>query len=276
MSGAGFNCGAGFQPATLCRRRLEACTTGFTLLEMLTVLTIVLILTAAIVSGYTNAERGQRLGKNSDRVLTALNQAKNLAISNNAVTYLEIIDDGPVVAGAPPPRQLLKVHVFPNVADALKVTGEPANTSRTNPYSNTPPKLELVAPTDWAWNPTKFPNFVDPASVAYQDSNPKLQIPGTGVSYNNWLADSQVVDRGTYVFSDDPIMTKSATGILIGFNPDGTLCTSATKVLITDTQSNFMSYSQVQMDAPTGPIANKNPHLKVIDVYGGGLIKQEL
>src|SRR5437868_1949989 len=204
MSGVGRDkCGAGFQPA--CPRTATAAG-GVTLVEMLAVVTIVIMLTGFIVSGFVNAERTQRLGKATDRVSTALNIAKNAAITHNGVAFLEIINDS---AG----KQLLKVHVFPNPADALHITGEPAaNTMGPNQYSNTPTQVEVLAPN--AWSPSKTPGYIDPASVAYQDSAPTVPIPGSGQAYNNFLTDTLTLEAGLYVGLDPQTVT-SATGILI-------------------------------------------------------------
>jgi prepilin-type N-terminal cleavage/methylation domain-containing protein len=257
MSGAGL----GGYTARNIQRALPL--RGVTLLEMIAVLTIFLILTASVVAGYTNAERGLRLAKASERVLTALNYTKNAAISNNGVAFLEIIDVGDG-------RRLLKIHVFPNVADALKVNGEPAaNTMVPNSFSNTPAQLLNLAPN--AWSPKGKPNYVEPASIAYQDANPAIAIPGTGMAYNNWLADTQVMETGISVGIDPP-SASILDGILIGFNPDGTLTGNPTKVYITD-DTNFFYADQATIDKA---ISQKNPRLKAIAIYGGGLIRQEL
>ena len=247
---------------------------GVTLMELLVVLAVMLILTSAIVSGYTNMRRAQRINKSTESLISTLNLARNLAISNNAVAYVEVVGINPANPVNNGAKQMLKIHLFPNSADALTVAGEPAaNTTIPNPISNTPANLVVLAPN--AWNPTaKFP-WTEPLSIPYQDASPSTPIPGYGQSYNNYVAESMLVEPGTLIgiypmiAPADPVTGTSP--VLIGFNADGTCCTPAAKLYVTDDAPRFYNKDTTVLTGMQG----HDPHLKSIAVYGGGMIKLE-
>lgn len=243
-------------------------------MELLVVLTVMLILTSAIVSGYTNMQRAQRINRSTEALLSTLNLARNLAISNNAVAYVEIVGNDPANPVNNGAKQMLKIHIFPNPADALTVNGEPAaNTSVTNPVSTTPANLVQLAPN--AWNPTAKNPWIEPLSIPYTDGT-STQIPGYGQAYNNYVAESLTVEPNTVlgvyplIATIDPVT--GTAPVLIGFNSDGTCCTPAAKLYVTDDPKRLYN-----TDATTfGKAAQgHDPHLKVIDVFAGGLIKLE-
>jgi prepilin-type N-terminal cleavage/methylation domain-containing protein len=255
---------------------------GVTLIEMLAVLAIILILTSSIVSGFTNMQRAQRLNRSNEKLLSTLNLTRNLAISNNAVAYLEIVGTSPEVIAETGSKQALIIHIFPNPADALTVNGEPAaNISVPNTHSTTPANLIELAPN--AWNPTKNKGWVEPLSIPYQDgtSNP---IPGYGMAYNNFTPETIRVEPTTLIGSIPVAIPVDATGtapILIGFNPDGTLVNAAAiKLYVTDDPKRLYGPPNPTIETTLEDIVNTkhtpDPHLKVIDLFGGGLIKQEL
>ena len=250
--------------------RAPACT-GFTLLEMLVVLTVILILTSAIISGYTTMQRNQRLSKATDKLTTTLNLAKNLAITNNSVTFVEITGD-PLN-----PPQVLKIHVFPNPADGLKVTAEPAaNTTEPNPFpGSTPASLVVLAPNAWCpvnWKSVTRP-YVEPLSVAYTTGSPPTQIPGSGQAYNNYLVDTIPLENTTAAGIYPTVAGE--TSVLVGFNNDGSLLTAPALLYVTDDIKDLY-LDDANLNATINDAAGPKfgQHLRAVRVFGGGIIKE--
>jgi len=63
---------------------------GYSVLEMVVVVAIMVILSASLISGYASMEKTQRLKNAAEKVVNMLYQARSLAISNNAVYHVYI------------------------------------------------------------------------------------------------------------------------------------------------------------------------------------------
>ena len=260
----------------------RASSRGMSLMELLVVLAIMLILTAGIITGYSNMRRAQNLTRANEKLLSTLILTRNLAISNNSVAYLEIVgtdlvgQTDPTIAGQDGSKQILKIHLFPNPADALTVTGEPApNTTTPNTLSSTPPNLVVLATN--AWNPTKNKNWVEPGSIPYVSG---VAVPGYGMTYTNYTPEQLYIEPGTQIGVHPAVLGIDGTGtapILIGFNSDGTLVNAAqTKLYVTDDIKHLYGPgAETSLETIINTKHEANPHLKVIDVFGGGMIKQE-
>ena len=252
--------------------RSFVCARAFTLLEMLVVLTVILILTSSIISGYTTMQRNQRLSKAFDKLTVTLNLAKNLAITNNAVTFVEVTGD------PTNPPQVLKIHVFPNAADGLKVTGRtPRRTQlEPNPFpSSTPATLVVLAPNAWCpmnWKSINQP-YVEPASAAFTTTTPVTQVPGSGQAYNNYLADTIPLENSTAVGIYPTVVGQ--TSVLVGFNNDGSLLTPPAMLYVTDDIKDLY-LNDANLNSAINGVAGE----PILDrtcgrcVFGGGIIKE--
>lgn len=73
---------------------LIAASGGFTLLEILVVLTLAAILTSVVVIGFTGAEGGQRLEGETERAMLRMDLARQRAVQRNREVGMYVAPDG--------------------------------------------------------------------------------------------------------------------------------------------------------------------------------------
>lgn len=88
---------------------------GYTLLELLVVMAIMLILIGMVASGLAEMTRSRRVKNSTANVLNVLHMARSRAISDNAITHVRVENRGPN-------DQWIAVYRFPKAADAIRAT----------------------------------------------------------------------------------------------------------------------------------------------------------
>lgn len=108
-------------PATLIPRtaRLRTGTRGYSLIEILVVIGIILIVVTLLIGGYADMVAARRLSSSVDRVLQTIAEARSLAIADKQITHVRIENRGPN-------DQWIGVYRFPKVGEALQAVSEKA------------------------------------------------------------------------------------------------------------------------------------------------------
>ncbi len=97
--------------------------TGYSVLELMTVVLIVAIVSLMLFGAYASLERNQRLNESTDRVTSMLYLARSLAITHNAVYHVRIYPraQAQVPANEKTALQTVAVNCFPSDTVALGV-----------------------------------------------------------------------------------------------------------------------------------------------------------
>ncbi|MCW8131712.1 MAG: prepilin-type N-terminal cleavage/methylation domain-containing protein [Planctomycetota bacterium] len=96
---------------------------GFTMLEILVVIGIILLVVTLMVGGWADMLQARRLGGSVERVVNTISLARNLAIQDKAITHVRIENRGPN-------DQWVGVYRFAKVSDALAAVSESAVQSK--------------------------------------------------------------------------------------------------------------------------------------------------
>jgi type II secretory pathway pseudopilin PulG len=259
------------------------------MLELIVVVTVMAILSASLVSGYTTLQKNQRLNSATDKVMSMLYKARSLAISNNAVYHVRIDNFHQK-------EQYVSIYKYARIAEALQVhfdPGPPMNTSYTpNPVPGKPNRqMAVLGPN--ALNPTPNLSFVNP-ETQWLDSTTGLPDPAQpAYMYNNVMVDSVKLEPHTYAGIQVPMDSGVPSSQMIFFYPDGTAETgpSAFIIYVTD-DDNLWENRTVDATTYTGinnarlklygqkipeasPVTSTTPtsQVQMIQVLRGGLIK---
>jgi prepilin-type N-terminal cleavage/methylation domain-containing protein len=243
---------------------------GITLIEMIVVLAIILILASLTVGAYNRMQASQRVAGATDRVMTLLQQARNLAISQNAIYHIRIENpwNPAILPSGAPGDQYLTIQRFPKTSVAQKVA---ATTD-----------VEPTAAHAWSpWPPVKDPTtgeFVINTAIEALD-------PLTSNPYNNYRVNVCRLDRPVCVGLQAAKLAITAPTTVLSFYPDGSASTNVT-IYVTDdltfaenqpAPADYPTVNDGRWDAfnqKTGTVAAKQwARINMIDVYQGGLIK---
>lgn len=88
---------------------------GYTILELLIVMGIIMILVGMVASGLSSMTRSRRVRNSTSSVLNVIHMARSRAISDNAITHVRVENDGPN-------DQRISIYRFPKAADAIRAT----------------------------------------------------------------------------------------------------------------------------------------------------------
>jgi len=102
----------------------KRCSTGFTLLELLVVLTIAGLLAAIVPPLFANAVPGARLKSTAREFTTSLRDARSRAITTSRPVVLRVIADPPSYSIDNAPANLLPSGVSLNVYDYITASRE--------------------------------------------------------------------------------------------------------------------------------------------------------
>lgn len=217
-----------------CRR---AC--GFTMLEILVVIGIILLVVTLMVGGWADMLQARRLGSSVERVVNTISLARNFAIQDKAITHVRIENRGPN-------DQWVGIYRFKKTSDALVAQTESdvqntltgwrydSNDASQNCRQLDKQKLDLNV---------FFETDYDPASM-WDDTRgrPKMveliHAPiGTLYYSGTWTATSSTNPYPVYApnaagdainllpkrasYSGGGTLSGSATHALLSFNPDG-------------------------------------------------------
>lgn len=87
---------------------------GYTMLELLVVMGIILILVGMVASGLSAMVRSRRVKNSVATVLNVIHMARSRAISDNAITHVRVENDGT--------EQRIGIYRFLKAADAIRAT----------------------------------------------------------------------------------------------------------------------------------------------------------
>lgn len=250
---------------------------GITLTEMLVVLAIIGILGTLTLGAYNRMQANARVAAATDRVMTLLQQARSLAISQNAIVHIRIQntwDPATVDAfGNPiperPGEQYLSIQRFPKTTNAQKVVSTTDVDEASDPH---------------AWSP--WPPVKDPSTGEYIINTSAATLNTTTTApYDNYRLDMCRLDKPLYVGLQGVKGDTTAPTTVLSFYPDGS-ASAAVTLFVTDdvtfceNQPAPVVYQLVndnRWDAfnqkVANPVAKQWMRINMIDVYQGGLIK---
>jgi len=246
---------------------------GFTLLEILVAVTIMVIISLMLIGGTNALIANQKFTSSSDRIISSLHLARNLAITHNAIYHVRI-QNYMISNGQDDFQQGIGVYCYPRANDALSI-------QRLNRLTGQP---DVVDP-ELYWNP--------------RGSSEGLNLRNYRVAYSP-------LEKGVYVgIQEAPAVIDPATqgGAILYFLPDGTASSSQTlfitnQVMLRDNpkesawvwkdrndvrralhNGNLGGYSPppAPPEAPgatsTKDILPPNTDIHMIQVYQGGMIR---
>lgn len=286
---------------------------GFTLIELVVVITIMTILAAMLVSGYASMQKTQRLNNAADKVLSMLYKARSLAISNNAI-YLVRLQDGywsdpltinPVTGRPKDDGQWIMLYRYTSTSEALSIhttldmgPGRNAACSLSIPPEERYQQMMDEATKMAATDPTAADLHRTKAEQLCKNPN-RPDANGDPMFYNNYRPDQVKLDQGTYLGIQAPLPpAPSPSGPLndvIFFYPDGTASKSIT-IFVTDlsydtyasrTPQNdfrddrsptvaaevYAERNQERTEAHADARHARNLNIRMVQVLRGGMIK---
>jgi prepilin-type N-terminal cleavage/methylation domain-containing protein len=213
---------------------------GFTMIEILVVIGIILVIVTLLIGGYADLLQARRLGQSVERVVNTISYARNLAIQDKAITHVRIENRGPN-------DQWVGVYRFPKISDAIAATTEKAVQDKGG--WNAPlvqqldkQKLEINVYFETQYNPND-PNGLwndarnRPRPLEYiHPSVNNLYYSGiwstanTNNPYTVYMPDAAgdainlLPKQATYSGGN---LSGAATHVLLAFNPDGSATTNA-------------------------------------------------
>jgi len=204
------------------------------MVEMLVVMGIMLILTSTIISGYATMRRNAVLSHSFAKLQSIVYEARNLAISNNAM-YCVRIDN------ADPNFQVASIYYFPNVNDATTAC------SRNAP--------------DWQTALNDAANDIKNASTA------PLRIDMEQLDMQTWFGCQDPSPS-----SNPPALV--GVQVMIGFNADGTkIPNGVSRMFVVDDSKLKEDGSDATNVARMQKFKGGSLHVKMLKIYGGGMVK---
>jgi len=92
---------------------------GFTLLEILLVMGMILLLTSLLIGGFSDMAAARRIGNSLERVVNTISLARSHAIADNAITHIRIENTSAQ-------QQFIGVYRFKKVGEAIRADTEQA------------------------------------------------------------------------------------------------------------------------------------------------------
>lgn len=193
---------------------------GFTVIELLFVGLLILTVFLLIFTSATAMLRTGRVSNSTQKIVSTINLARNLAITHNAIYHVRIQNYAmyPEQIGGTwkyveRRDQVVSIYCFPNVSDALKINsivrkptlgeliGHPKSAGPTPPAGSPP------SPDAWSW-----------------------QFKLTGAN-NNYMVERVLLETGTYFgVQYNPYTTPAVPDddVALYFLPDGTASENVT------------------------------------------------
>ena len=193
---------------------------GFTMLELLVVMGIIVVLVGMVASGLSGMTRTRRVKNSTSTVLNMIHMARSRAISDNAITHVRVENSDT--------EQRISVYRFPKAADAIRAT---SNTEVAKLSFGSGPK---------GWNELTDP---DRGYCNYRMESQKLEqncwFVTNYVKSSMWDASRNKILNGAPGTGNVPKKDETDTeGTLLYFNPDGTA--SANLLFYIRDDSNLM------------------------------------
>jgi len=235
---------------------------GFTMLELLVVLAIILFVTASVVGGYSNMQKAQRLNTSVDRVINALNLARSTAISRNAVCHVRIINTDTT-------EQAISVQSYTNTSTALQVRLE-SDATNTGPNAWSPTSGDtLTKVAELERYAVEAETRTPPDTVLaenYRKGKLLYYNPVTTQPYNNYRVEYLKLQPQVWF----GVQSAALSPPLLFFYPDGSASVNTTFFVTENEQWRDSSANSTRGDAFTKGQAN----LRMVRVFQGGMIKQ--
>ena len=267
------------------------------MLELVVVVSILVILSASMISGFASMERTQRLNNATDKVISMFYKARSLAISNNAIYHVRLQDGDWTSVNSATGRPVddsyyLILYKYNTTSEALSVhtaadmASGSANAASTLTISVAEAQdhynqMMATATGMDATDPTQAEALRTRASQTYIN-------PVTGLVYNNYRVDQIKLDVGTAMGIQAPIgSSQPPSDDVVFFYPDGTASKSVT-IFVTDLINNSPPRSanndfrddrlipDLYVDrnnARAAAHAAQSPNIHMIQVLRGGMIK---
>jgi type II secretory pathway pseudopilin PulG len=179
---------------------------GYTMIELLVVMGIIMILVGMVASGLSSMTRSRRVKNSAAALLNVIHMARSRAITDNTITHVRVETWGAN-------DQRISIYRFPKAADAIRATTN-EEVSKLGPDS-----------THRGWNALSDP---DNGYCNYRLEGQKLEPNCWFVTdYDKssmWDSSRNQIKGGTATTGGN-IPKKDAadpTGTLLYFNPDGT------------------------------------------------------
>lgn len=178
---------------------------GYTLLELLVVMGIIMILMGMVASGLSGMVRSRRVKNSVSAVLNVIHMARSRAISDNAITHVRVENDGPN-------DQRISIYRFPKAADSIRATTNGAVKDLVGPGGNK------------GWSELSEPDsgYCNYRMVG-QKLEPNCWFVTDYVKANMWDSTRNRILHGAPSNGNVPKKDETDTaGTLLFFNPDGT------------------------------------------------------
>ena len=270
---------------------------GFTMLELVVVVSILVILSASMISGFASMERTQRLNNATDKVISMFYKARSLAISNNAIYHVRLQDGDWTNVNTATGRPVddsyyLMLYKYTSTSEALSVhTAADMGPGRNAAFSlGMPPEehyQQLMNQAALNPDPTEADILRAKADQVCKNPN-RLDADGFQTFYNNYRVDQIKLDIGTAMGIQAPIgSSQPPSDDVIFFYPDGTASKSVT-IFVTDLINNSPPRSATndfrddrltadlyvdRNNARAAAHAAQSPNIHMIQVLRGGMIK---
>jgi prepilin-type N-terminal cleavage/methylation domain-containing protein len=190
-------------------------TQGFTLLEVLVAATIMVIISIMLIGGTSAMMANQKFTSSTDRVISTLHLARNLAITHNAIYHVRI-QNFDIVNGKDNYQQAIGIYCFPRANDAL-------STQNVNRLTGEPDNVDPAVNPEMGWSPY---NTLTPDIRPPQPAPPFL--------YRNYRVAYVPLEKDTFVgIQAAPTALAPDTSILY-FMPDGSASVSQTLFVAND------------------------------------------
>lgn len=195
---------------------------GFTLIELIVVISIMLLLLASLIGGYSTMQKAQRLRNSTEKVLSTLHLARSLAIANNAIYHVRVENYHEPIAESPDPfsDQCISVYCYTKASDAIAVSDDTSNDQKAR---------DVAAKYQTAW--AAYPGATGDAPVwntSARNIGSKVAAPAPPemVQYcANYCVSRVSMDPATYLGVQGPDESAPATPApkIVQFFPDGTI-----------------------------------------------------
>jgi len=267
------------------------------MLELIVVVTILVILSASLISGFASMEKTQRLNNATDKVMSMFYKARSLAISNNAIYHVRLQDGdwtniNPLTGRPKDDYFYLVLYKYNSAAEALSVhnSSDMAAGSANAASGLTVSPADAQSHYDQMMSTASGMDTTDPtgAEALRNQASTKYINPTTGLVYNNYRVDQVKLDVGTAMGIQSPIGSgMPPADDVVFFYPDGTASKSVT-IFVTDlinpapTRNATTDFRDDRLvtdmyldrnNARAAAHATQSPNIHMIQVLRGGMIK---
>lgn len=269
--------------------QMQVKTKGFTVIELLFVGLLILTIFLLIFTSATAMLRSGRVSNSTQKIVSTINLARNLAITHNSIYHVRIQNYAmyPQQVGAgwnyvEHREQVISVHCFPNTSEALKINSivrKPTAGERIGYPRSAGPAPAAGAPQSgdaWSWQPT---------------------LNGTN---NNYLVERVLLETGTYFgiqYNPNTTPTVPDDDVALYFLPDGTASENMTLFVTNEIQLrdspappppaafneaewleiNRGRYNLFNNTAPLSETLRVKisilPQIEMVQIYKGGMVR---